>query len=91
MSISYEGIGQWAATFACDGVSAGQVVKVSGNGTVGVNLGAWRLRADWQTDYQHSKSNDDDVINGDDTKAFFQEHGNKALRPACRRHSQSHN
>ena len=35
MSISYEGIGQWAATFACDGVSAGQVVKVSANGTVG--------------------------------------------------------
>ena len=35
MNVSYEGIGQWAATFACDGVSAGQVVKVSGNGTVG--------------------------------------------------------
>ena len=34
MKLSYEGIGQWAATFACDGVSAGQVVKVSGNGTV---------------------------------------------------------
>lgn len=42
--------------------------EISGNGTVGVNLGAWRLRADWQTDYQHSKSNDDDVINGDDTQ-----------------------
>ena len=25
MNVSYEGIGQWAATFACDGVSAGQV------------------------------------------------------------------
>ncbi len=23
MNVSYEGIGQWAATFACDGVSAG--------------------------------------------------------------------
>ena len=34
MNVSYEGIGQWAATFACDGVSAGQVVKVSDNGTV---------------------------------------------------------
>ena len=34
MNVSYEGIGQWAATFACDGVSTGQVVKVSGNGTV---------------------------------------------------------
>ena len=34
MNVSYEGIGQWAATFACDGVSAGQVVKVSAGGTV---------------------------------------------------------
>ena len=34
MNVSYEGIGQWAATFACDGVSAGQVVKVSGSGAV---------------------------------------------------------
>ena len=33
MNISYEGIGQWAATFACDGVAAGQVVRVSGSGT----------------------------------------------------------
>ena len=34
MNISYEGIGQWAATFACTDVSEGQVVKVSGSGTV---------------------------------------------------------
>lgn len=34
MGISYEGIGQWAATFACTGVTAGHVVKVSGNGAV---------------------------------------------------------
>ena len=34
MNISYEGIGQWAATFACSGVQAGQVVKVSASGTV---------------------------------------------------------
>ena len=34
MKMSYEGIGQWAATFACSHVSAGQVVKVSANGTV---------------------------------------------------------
>lgn len=33
MKISYEGIGQWAATFACSGVTEGQIVKVSGNGT----------------------------------------------------------
>ena len=31
--ISFEGIGEVAATFACgDGVTAGQVVKVTGNG-----------------------------------------------------------
>ncbi|EPE4760320.1 fimbria/pilus outer membrane usher protein, partial [Escherichia coli] len=29
-------------------------------GTVGANLGPWRLRADWQTDYQHTRSGDDD-------------------------------
>ena len=34
MNISYEGIGQWAATFACDGVTEGHVVKISGSGTV---------------------------------------------------------
>jgi len=34
MKVSYEGIGQWAATFACSGVTEGQIVKVSGNGTV---------------------------------------------------------
>ena len=34
MNVSYEGIGQWAATFACAGVTEGQVVKVSANGTV---------------------------------------------------------
>ena len=34
--ISFEGIGEVAATFACgDGVTAGQVVKVTGNGAVG--------------------------------------------------------
>lgn len=34
MNVSYEGIGQWAATFACEKAEAGAVVKVSGNGTV---------------------------------------------------------
>lgn len=33
---------------------------ISGNGTVGANLGAWRFRADWQSDYQHTRSNDDE-------------------------------
>ena len=34
MKFSYEGIGQWAATFACDQVNLGEMVKVSGNGEV---------------------------------------------------------
>ena len=34
MSISYESIGAWCATFACGDVSEGEAVKVSANGTV---------------------------------------------------------
>ena len=34
MSISYQGIGEWCATFDCDAVSEGEIVKVSANGTV---------------------------------------------------------
>ena len=34
MKLSYEGIGQWAATFACTKLAEGELVKVSGNGTV---------------------------------------------------------
>lgn len=34
MNVSYEGIGQWAATFACGAVSEGEPVKLSANGTV---------------------------------------------------------
>lgn len=36
MKLSYEGIGQWAATFACSGVKEGALVKISDNGTVAV-------------------------------------------------------
>ena len=34
MNVSYEGIGQWAATFACDHLAEGELVKISANGTV---------------------------------------------------------
>ena len=34
MKLSYEGIGQWAATFAANNVVEGELVKVSANGTV---------------------------------------------------------
>ena len=33
--VSFEGIGQWSATFGCDGVQEGQVVKICGSGEVG--------------------------------------------------------
>ena len=34
MKLSYEGIGQWAATFACSGAVEGEMVKISGSGAV---------------------------------------------------------
>ena len=37
MHNSFEGIGQWAATFVCHGdVAEGQIVKISGNGAVSI-------------------------------------------------------
>jgi len=35
MKLSYQGIGQWAATFACGKAAEGEMVKVTGGGTVG--------------------------------------------------------
>ncbi|HEJ7935769.1 outer membrane usher protein [Serratia marcescens] len=32
---------------------SGQTQRLGGNGAVGANLGAWRLRADWQTSLNH--------------------------------------
>lgn len=47
MSISYEGIGEWCATFVCGAVSEGDIVKVSANGTVGkCTVGYAELMAD---------------------------------------------
>lgn len=33
---------------------------VSGNGTLGANIGPWRLRADWQASYRHEEADDSD-------------------------------
>ncbi len=33
MSFSYEGIGVWCASFACEGLTEGEVVKMGGNNT----------------------------------------------------------
>ncbi len=35
MKLSFEGIGQWAATFACSEAAEGELVKVEGSGSVG--------------------------------------------------------
>ena len=35
MSISFEGIGQWCASFACEDVAEGMAVKLTDNGKVG--------------------------------------------------------
>ncbi|HEM8838477.1 TPA: outer membrane usher protein [Klebsiella aerogenes] len=34
--------------------NGGQTQSLSGNGTTGVNIGPWRVRADWQAQYNHT-------------------------------------
>lgn len=41
---------------------SGDLYNVSGNGTLGANMGPWRLRADWQASYRHEDADD----NGDE-------------------------
>lgn len=43
----------------------GDRYDVSGNGTVGANIGVWRLRADWQASYRHAEADE-----RDDDEAF---------------------
>lgn len=47
---------------------AGDRYDVSGNGTVGANIGPWRLRADWQANYRHAEADEQD----DDTYSSSQ-------------------
>jgi len=42
-----------------------QSYNISGNGTVGANLGAWRLRADWQTQVEHRGNGQSTVTSWD--------------------------
>ncbi|WP_058914023.1 fimbria/pilus outer membrane usher protein [Entomohabitans teleogrylli] len=37
----------------------GQTQNISGSGTLGANLGAWRLRGDWQGRYNHASGGSD--------------------------------
>lgn len=41
------------------GSQSNQDTSMSGNGTLGANFGPWRLRADWQAQYDHSKGSSD--------------------------------
>ncbi|WP_218202226.1 outer membrane usher protein [Salmonella enterica] len=42
----------------------GDEYDVSGNGTLGANLGPWRLRADWQANYRHENDNEESFGSG---------------------------
>lgn len=42
----------------------GDEYDVSGNGTLGANLGPWRLRADWQGNYRHENDNEESFGSG---------------------------
>ncbi|HBC0141470.1 TPA: fimbrial biogenesis outer membrane usher protein [Salmonella enterica] len=44
--------------FQRDEDAGGNRQNISGNGTLGANMGPWRLRADWQANYNHDDSDD---------------------------------
>ncbi|OCJ45508.1 outer membrane usher protein [Serratia sp. 14-2641] len=48
-----------------------QSYNVSGNGTVGANLGAWRLRADWQTRLDHQSDSGQSTQNSWDWSRYY--------------------
>lgn len=48
-----------------------QSYSVSGNGTVGANLGAWRLRADWQTRLDHQTGSGDPTSQNWDWSRYY--------------------
>lgn len=45
--------------FRHDQQDGARTMDLTGNGIAGVNLGAWRLRADWQLDYSRENRHDD--------------------------------
>ncbi|MCX9004738.1 outer membrane usher protein [Citrobacter portucalensis] len=48
-----------------------QIYDISGNGTVGTNIGAWRLRADWQGQYSHQKNQDGKAGKGVEWSRYY--------------------
>lgn len=50
---------------------SGEQQSVSGNGTTGVNLGPWRLRADWQASYDHTTGQTDNTRKNWDWSRYY--------------------
>ncbi|WP_455872227.1 outer membrane usher protein [Serratia proteamaculans] len=48
-----------------------QDYNLSGNGTVGANMGAWRLRADWQARVEHQTGSDQSSQNKWDWSRYY--------------------
>jgi outer membrane usher protein FimD/PapC len=48
-----------------------QSYSVSGNGTVGANLGAWRLRADWQARQDHQTGSGQGTLHNWDWSRYY--------------------
>lgn len=57
-----------------------QSYSASGNGTVGANLGAWRLRADWQTRFNHMRSSGEPTIHTWDWSRYYAYRGITRLK-----------
>ncbi|MBU9828522.1 outer membrane usher protein [Rahnella sp. FC061912-K] len=51
--------------------SGTQSYNLSGNGTVGANMGAWRLRADWQTRVDHQTGSGQPTQNNWDWSRYY--------------------
>ncbi|MBC3216001.1 fimbria/pilus outer membrane usher protein, partial [Serratia fonticola] len=51
--------------------SGTQGYNVSGNGTTGANLGAWRLRADWQGRLDHQTGSGDPTVRNWDWSRYY--------------------
>lgn len=54
--------------------------SVSGNGITGMNLGAWRLRADWQANYEHTNGQSNSTQKNWDWSRYYMYRSIGALR-----------
>lgn len=54
--------------------------SVSGNGTSGVNIGPWRIRADWQAQYNRNSGEGSDTQKNWDWNRYYAYRAVKALR-----------